>query len=1221
MSTTSSRRVRSGLLVLGTAVATVLSVLPATAATGTDATTGPADPAALVDPFVGTGSGGDVVGAVDTFPGASAPFGMVQFSPDTTSRPSGGGYSYADSQITGFSLTHLSGVGCPITGDIPILPLAGAIPTDPSGAAQAFSHTGEHASPGSYGVTVGGSGAAVGVDLSASTRTGVATLTYPRTRQAQVLVKVAGSQNGSSGATFHTVGTDQIAGSVTSGHFCGQPDSYTVYFSARFSRPFTATGTWGGTTASATANTAHAGSTAVTEHGRQRPATKGLTDQPASSATTQGSGVVAGGYVTFDTTKNPTVGMQVAISYVSEAGARANLAAENAHFDVARQARATRAAWDSQLRRIAVHGGTAAEQRTFYTALYHSLLHPSRFDDADGRYLGFDGRVHSVPRGHAQYADFSGWDIYRSQVPLLAVIDPDVAGDMASSLLRDGDQMGWLPKWPVANGESGVMNGDAADPILADAYAFGATDFDAGHAVDEMVHGAEATGAPGQGWYVERPGGQAYLAKGYVPNTQADSISPVPNGGSETLEYAAADFAVSRLAAATGQKSVATRFTQRSQNWANLFDTATGYIRPRDADGAFPGGDPLSAAGGFGQTGFQEGNAAQYTWMVPQNLSALIAGMGGDAAARARLDSFFTQLDAGPNAPYDWQGNEPNFDVPWVYDSAGAPWETQSTVRRIMTDLYQPIPGGEPGNDDLGAMSSWYVWAAMGLYPQTPGVPMLVLGSPLFDRITIDAGHGRTIQVDAPGAGDANQYVHGLRVDGRSTTHTWLTLADRPGVTRLDFTLGSTPDTSWGTAAGDAPPSFGAGPVTFPPTTRAQVRTDPAQLRLAAGGQATVDVVVDNSLGTSPATVTWTAAAPTPGIGFAPGSATVTAAAGASTSTPLTVTADPNAQSGFYEVAIAGKAADGAVVATAHVLVTVAKPGELIPTAYVSNYSDNTVTPVDRRTGTAGPTIPVGSGPDGVAVTPDGSRVFVANNNSNDVSVIDTSDNEVVATVPVGSVAADVAVTPDGTTAWVSNYGDGTVQPIDVATDTAGAPVRVGGNPQRVRISPDGADLWVPDQGDGTVTEVDTTNRTVVRTVTVGAAPFGVAVGADGKVYVGNTGSNSVTVIDAATGTVGATIALGTSPAGLAVSPDGSTLYVTGANGGVLPVATATDTVGPLIATGAGAYAVAFTGDGTTAWVVDSGSDDVRPVTAATGTPGTAVTVGTVPDGIGLTGN
>jgi predicted alpha-1,2-mannosidase len=1195
-----SRR-RIGALCTGTALVTALLTGLSGLAAHAEGPAGPIDPAALVDPFAGTGSGGGVVGDVDTFPGASAPFGMVQFSPDTPSRPAGGGYFFTDSQITGFSLTHLSGVGCPITGDIPFLPLAGAVPADPGGASAPFSHTGEQAGPGRYTVGVGAGGGQVGVDLTASARTGVARLTYPRTTQAQLLVKVAGSQNGSSGATFHTIGTDEIAGSVTSGHFCGQPDSYTVYFTARFSRPFTATGTWGGTAAAV-----RAGSTSMTARGGQVPAR-----EPLTGKATTGSGVVAGGYVTFDTSKDPTVGMQVALSYVSEAGAQANLAAENAHFNVDRQAAATRAAWDRQLNKIRVHGGTTAEQQTFYTALYHSLLHPSLFSDADGRYIGFDNQIHTLPRGHAQYADFSGWDIYRSQIPLLAMLDPGIASDMGASLLRDGDQMGWLPKWPVANGEAGVMNGDAADPMLAGLYAFGATGFDVQHALTEMVHGAEGTGAPGQGWYLERPTGPAYLAKGYVPNTQADSISPVANGASETLEYAVADFAISRLAAATGQQSVANRFAGRSQNWANLFDTATGYIRPRDATGAFPPGDPLAMGGGFGQSGFQEGNAAQYTWMVPQNLAALISGLGGNAAARARLDQFFTQLNAGPNAPFDWQGNEPNFDVPWVYDSAGAPWQTQATVRQIMSQLYQPIPGGEPGNDDLGAMSSWYVWSAMGIYPQTPGVPMLVVGTPLFDRITIDAG--RQIQINAPGAGDANPYVQSLRINGHTTTHPWLMLT---GPTRLDFTVASRPNKNWGTAATDAPPSFGAGPVVFPPTTRAQLRTDPAQLRLAAGGQASVNVLVDNSLGSQPATVTWTATAP--GIIFTPSSATVTAAAGATVATPLAVTAAAGTQSGFYEVSIAGKAGNGAVIASAQVLVTVAKPGELIPTAYVSNFSDNTVTPVDRRTGTAGPTIPVGSGPDGVVVTPDGTQVFVANNNSNNVTVINTTDNRVITTVGVGSIAADVAVTPDGRTVWVSNFGDGTVQPIDAATHTAGTPVKVGTNPQRMRISPDGADLWVPNQGDGTVSEIDVTSRTVVRTVTVGAAPFGISIGG-GKVYVGNTGGNSVSVIDATTGTVTATIALGTSPSGLGITP--TTLYATTANGGILPVNTTTNAVGPLIPTGAGAYAVALTADGTTAWVVDSNANDIRPVTVATGAPGTAVTVGSVPDGIGLTAN
>jgi predicted alpha-1,2-mannosidase len=1158
------------------------------------------DPVAAVDPFIGTGSGGEHVGEVDTFPGATVPFGMVQFSPDTPRRPAGGGYWFDDTDITGFSLTHLSGVGCATSGDFPFLPLTGAVPADPSAARQPFTHSSEHAEPGGYGVTLGG----IRTELTATERTGLASLTYPRTDQAQLLVKVANSQAASSGATFHPIGRDTIAGSVTSGHFCGQPNAYTVYFAAKFDRAFTASGTWGGAP----------GAASVSAHAAVPTPHPGKPGQTPATQRADAGGVVAGGFVTFDTRRDPTVGMRVAISYVNEDGARANLAAEGRSFDLRAERARARLAWDRELRKISIQGGTSAQQRTFYTALYHSLLHPNVFSDTDGRYAGFDGKVHTAPRGHAQYSNFSGWDIYRSQIPLLAMIEPRRAGDMVSSLLRAGDEMGWLPKWPVANGESGVMNGDAADPIIAGAFAFGARDFDTRHAVDEMVRGAEADGPAAQGWYVERPSRVSYLDRGYIPNVAATSISPVNNGASETLEYSLADFAISRLAQGIGRSDVAGRFLGRSQNWANLFDTATGLIRPRDADGAFPPGDPLASGASFGQSGFQEGNAAQYTWMVPQNLAALADGIGGRAAARARLNDYFTALNAGPNEPHHWQGNEPTFGTPWAYNSFGAPWQTQATVRRIMTELYQPIPGGEPGNDDLGAMSSWYVWAAMGLYPQTPGTPLLTVGAPLFDRIHVDAGDDRSVDVTAPGGGT---YVQSLRVNGRSSTHTWLMLPDR-GTTRLDFTLGAAPNTSWGTGSGDAPPSFGAGPVTFPPTTRAFVSTDPGQIRVAPGGSGSVNLVVDNGFGKASETVEWAATTSTPGITVSPVSGSAAVAAGGKATTALTISASAEVPTGFHRVRAAAHARNGAVIATAQVSVSVARPGERIPTAYVSNFVDNDVTLVDRRTGIAGPTVPVGSGPDGVVVTPDNAEAYVANNNTNNVTVIDTSDSHVLATIPVGQIAADVAVTPDGKTVWVSNFGDGTVQPIDTATHTAGTPIRVGDNPQRLRISPDGTQLWVPNQGSGTISVLELASRTVIRTVPVGAAPFGVAFGA-GKAFVGNTGGNSLTVIDMASGAVTGTIPLGTSPAGMANTPDGQRLYVAAALGGVLPVDPATGAVGALIGTGQQAYDVEISRDGTTAWVVNSGSNTVRSLDIATGRLGDPIGVGVVPDGIGLT--
>ena len=1168
-------RTLTGTFAITAAVAT-LGVLAPPPALAAASAAGPvvADPAALVDPLVGTGSGGDVVGQVDTYPGAALPFGMIQWSPDTGSRPDGGGYAYTDTGITGFSLTHVSGPGCALGGDFPILPLTGAVPSDPTSASATFSHSTETAQPGSYAVTAGG----IRTQLAATDRTGLASFTYPATTQAQLLVKVGDSASGSSASAFHTVGNDEITGTVTSGHFCGQPNSYTVYFAARFSRPFTASGTWG-----ATGNS------------------------------------VAGGYLTFDTsknTKNTTIGMQAAVSYVSVQGALGNLAAEAHTWNVGKVAAQATAAWNRQLGTIGISGGTKTQQQTFYTALYHASLEPSLFSDANGAYEGFDDKVHQVARGHSQYANFSDWDIYRSEVPLLATIDPSIAADMATSLLNDAAQGGALPKWPVANAYTGVMNGDSSDPILADTYAFGARGFDASTALADMVNGADGTSGTGQGWFVERPNAAAYVQNGYVPNVGSDSISPVPNGASETLEYALDDFAISRLAQDLEQHSTATTFTGRSQNWANVFDTADGYVEPRDAQGAFPAGPAVPTLTGFGQNGFQEGNAAQYTWMVPQNLAGLIQGLGGDQAAAQRLDSLFTQLNAGPNQPYEWAGNEPAFDTPWAYDSVGQPWKTQQVVHDIMTQLYSLTPGGEPGNDDLGAMSSWYVWSALGVYPQTPGVPMLVLGTPQFPHAVIHGAYGPLV-VNASGAGDS--YINSLSVDGQRTDKTWV---DLTRVHELDFDLSSSPNTHWGTAAVDAPPSFGAGAVGFPASTRAALDVSPGQVRLAPGGSTTVTVDADNTLGTtSSATVTWSASTPSgSGLTASPATSTVTAAAGGKASTTVTIAAPANAASGYYQVQFTAKADNGAVIPAVSLLVTVAQPGESIPTAYVSNYSDNTVTPVDTRTHNAGPAIPVGGGPDGMIVA--GGKLFVANNNTNDVTVIDTGTNAVLATVPVGGIAADVAATPDGKTVWVTNFGDGTVQPIDVATLKAGTPVTVGSEPERLAVSPDGTQLWVANQGSGTVSDVDLATGTVAHTIAVGSAPFGVAVTPDSaKVLITNGGGSSVSVINAATATVTTTIPVGAGPQYVQISPDGTTAYVADAGaGGITPINIATLTAAPFIPTGSGAYAVGFSPDGTTAWVADSNVNNVVPITVATGAVGAPVTVGDVPDGVTVTG-
>ncbi len=318
-------------------------------------------------------------------------------------------------------------------------------------------------------------------------------------------------------------------------------------------------------------------------------------------------------------------------------------------------------------------------------------------------------------------------------------------------------QNGWLPRWALVNGPTSVMGGDSIDPVIAGGYAFGARDFDARGALAAMVQGASRTSGPtGQGWYVPRwELDDDYLRRGFVVNTHTTSVSPVPNGASETLEYALDDFSIARLAYALHSNRTYDDFMRRSSNWATLFDGASGWIAPRDADGAFMQ-TPITENG---QSGFQEGNAAQYTWMVPQDLRDLIAAMGGRAAGSAKLDEFFTQLDAGQDHPYAWLGNEPSLGAPWVYLTAGAPWRAQDIVRRALTTLYGDTPDGLPGNDDLGTMSAWYLWCAIGLYPQNPAVRFLDVGAPLFTSVTLRAPNGPTIVIRAPQAATDRPYV------------------------------------------------------------------------------------------------------------------------------------------------------------------------------------------------------------------------------------------------------------------------------------------------------------------------------------------------------------------------------------------------------------------------------------------------------------------------------
>jgi predicted alpha-1,2-mannosidase len=799
------------------------------------------DPSTLVNPFAGTGTGGVSPGSIGEFPGADVPFGMMQWSPDTSpDRISGSGYSYTDTHISGFSLTHLSGTGCAAYGDIPVLPTVGPIGDRPSSSTETFSHSHEAASPGRYSVVLGPSG--IDVALSVTPRTGISQITFPKTSSANLLFKVAGSANPVNATGVHVVGDNEVTGQVTSGQFCQTGTLYTLYFAASFNRPFSGEGTWDG--------------------GRVSPGS----DKCDSGA--------CGAYVTFDASSDRTVMLKIGISFVSVAGAESNLASEDPGWSLQDVESSATAQWNALLGRIRIGGGTRSEQRTFYTALYHSLLHPNIVSDADGDYMGDDEQVHHSSR--PQYSNFSEWDIYRSEIPLLSVVAPDQTADMIQSLVNDAQQTGWLPKWAIADGDAIQMNGDSADPIIADAYAFGIHNFDLEAALNAMVKGADEN-ETNHGLQIERQYLGQYLTQHYVNASSLDLSSiNYSIGGSVTLEYALDDFAIAQLAQGIGDNAVYETMMQRSHNWQYLFNPATGYIQARNSDGSFPPG-PAFQKDLFepgGEEGFEEGNAIQYTWAVPQDLEALGNLMGGPDAAAAKLGTFFEQLNAGRFEPYDWAGNEPSLWSPWEFDYFGAPWQTEDAVRRIVTTQYHDAPVNEPGNDDLGAISSWYVWGAIGMYPVTPGTANLALASPLFPRVSVQLPSGHMLDLSAPQASAGTPYVHSLTIDGKPTSDPWLPASVLSTGATLDFALSGSPDKAWGASLADAPPSYATGRLPGVGYSLPSGATT-----VVAGRHTTIELGLRKVTSGSPG-ATWTSTT-TGGITISPSSGTIGGGSGA----------------------------------------------------------------------------------------------------------------------------------------------------------------------------------------------------------------------------------------------------------------------------------------------------------------------------------------------------
>lgn len=718
-----------------------------------------------VDPFIGTAPSnvpdpvpGGAMG--DVFPGATVPFGAVQWSPDTPGAENDTGYTFADDRIEGFSMVHYSGAGCPNNELLRVMPSLGA-----NDRPALFSHDDESASPGRYAVTLQNG---IGVELGTTERAGIGRFTFPASRRSSITLD-AFHRNAPflffAPARVERVDDRTIRGMVLGGSFCTTPTAFRMYFHAEFDRPFEV-----------------------------------ASFNPFGTARLE-----------FDTTTDPDVVMKVGLSWVRTANAAENVASEVPGWDLAAVQADAERKWEELLGRVRVAGGSEEQRRVFYTALYHAMLHPNVYSDVNGEYTGFDGRVHSTESGQTHYANFSGWDIYRSQVQLLSVLVPERAEDILRTLVEDARHCGGgFAKWTTFNVETSVMIGDPGALMVANMDAFGAGGIDPAETIEIMERSAYNPRTR-CGWLRLRPGLPLYMSQGFTPSLPRAlaegrlaflwmwllDIGDV----SATMEYAMADAAIAAYAGRHGAPALAADLRHRATSWEEVYDPSVAHVRPRLLDGSFaPGFDPAD------NYGFTEGNAAQYTWMVPQAYGALVERLGGPAAAAARLDALFEEVNAGLSEPHFYIGNEPLHSAPWAFVWAGAPHGTQEAVRRIINEAFNDSPGGLPGNDDLGATSAWLVWAGLGMYPVVPGEDVLVLNTPLFPEAVVEVPGRGAIRITT-GGGPPATYIETATLDGVPHPRAWLRFSDLAAGATVDYTTGPEP-AAWGSDPALAPPSL-----------------------------------------------------------------------------------------------------------------------------------------------------------------------------------------------------------------------------------------------------------------------------------------------------------------------------------------------------------------------------------------------------------------------------
>ena len=733
-----------------------------------------------VNPLIGT------AGMGHTFPGACAPFGAVQLSPDTDTIPHNingryqqraydycAGYRYEDNTIVGFSHTHLSGTGHSDLGDILIQPQVGSLRLNPGtadrpddGYRSRFSHTSENAKAGYYEVTL--SDDSIRVQLTATQRVGIHRYTFPGNQQeARFILDLGHGIYNYDGKVLWSslrVENDTLLTGyrITSGWArC----NYT-YFAIALSKPLKSYG----------------------YHDRKKADYQGFWrrfDLYHDFPEMAGRNVVA--YFNFDNASSHELTLKVALSAVSTEGALRNLHAEAAGKTFDALCEQTRRQWDDELAAIECEG-TDSQKQMLYTSLYHTMINPSIYMDTDRRYRGLDGNVH-VAEGFDNYTIFSLWDTYRALHPLLALLKPRQNADMVRSMLAHQQQSvhRLLPVWSLMGNEGWCMTGYHAVSVLADALAKGA-DIDRRAALEAMTATANSK---------RMPGIEAYRQLGYVPY-DSDATA-----ASNTLEYAYDDWAIYAAAKAAGETAAAEEFAKRALSYRNVYNPQSGFACPRYADGQFKEGmDPYQTY----NEGFIEGNSWNFSFHVPHDVFGMMRMMGGEKVFRQRLDELFS-MDL-PEKYYEdneditadclvggyVHGNEPSHHIPYLYAWTAEPWKTQHWVRTIMNRMYRSDIRGLGGNDDCGQMSAWYIFSAMGFYPVCPGSDQYVLGAPYLPHLSITLPNGRKIVIRAEGASDRRRYVKSLRVNGQPYDKLYISHATLTAGCTLDFEMSDKPN-------------------------------------------------------------------------------------------------------------------------------------------------------------------------------------------------------------------------------------------------------------------------------------------------------------------------------------------------------------------------------------------------------------------------------------------